>query len=343
MRKNLFGLILVLVSGLFITGCGNNAKNENNTPGGAADLSKVTLRVGETGWGNLEAGLKAAGLEDTPYKVDYKVFQGGNLCLEAMAADHLDLTLTSEIPPIFASQSANGGNFKIIAISESTTLTQELVVPQGSSVKSVTDLKGKKVAYVNSTTAHYFLLKMLGQAGMTWNDITPVALSTSDGLTALVGGQVDALASYGNAIISAHQQGATELASAKDILSGNFPVAASITAINDPGKRAAIADYLARVNKSYEWARNNPDKWAKIIATNTHQPVELALKTFSDGSAQRPTKIVAISPAAIASEQDIVTKFFEVGLMKTKVDVSSFWSHEFDSDINNFAVGKLSR
>jgi len=108
------------------------------------DLSKVTIVVGETGWKSKEQGLKAAGLSDTPYNVQYVNFQGGNLQLEAMAAGHLDLALTSEIPPIFASQSGNGGNFKIIAINKSGTLNQELVIPKGSKIKSIKDLKGKK-------------------------------------------------------------------------------------------------------------------------------------------------------------------------------------------------------
>jgi len=63
---------------------------------------------------------------------------------------------------------------------------------------------------------------MLEKAGVKWTEITPVKLSTADGLTALLGGQVDALASYGNAIITAKQKGATTLSSAKNILSGNF-------------------------------------------------------------------------------------------------------------------------
>ena len=108
------------------------------------------------------------------------------------------------------------------------------------------DLKGKQVAYVDSTTAQYFLLKMLEKAGLSWNDMAPVKLSTSDGLTALIGGKVDALASYGNAIISAKQNGATTLASAKDILSGNFPIEAALSAIDDPGKHAAYRQIILK-------------------------------------------------------------------------------------------------
>jgi sulfonate transport system substrate-binding protein len=327
-----------------VTQAGEKAEAASSTPASGTgsssspDLSKVILRVGQTGWSNLELGFKEAGLSDTPYKVQYSVFQGGNLQLEAMAAGNLDLGSTSEIPPIFASQAANGGNFKVIASFESTTLNQELVIPKGSPVKSIADLKGKKVAYVNATTAHYFLVKMLQTAGLSWNDIDAVPLSTSDGLSALIGGKVDALASYGNAIISAHLNGATELASAKDILSGNFLYTATPEAINDPAKHAAIVDFLARLDKFYAWSRSHQQKWAEITAANTKQPVEQALDTLKKGEAQRPSKLSVNFVRAIASQQDVADTLAGVGLLKGKVDVSATWSKAFEEELKQITA-----
>lgn len=341
---------LLLFTIILLSACGNNvnATNTKNSPASTAaaetaaspspasneaDLSKVTLVVGQTGWGNLEAGLKAAGVDDTPYKVEYQVFQGGNLQLEAMASNHLDLALTSEIPPIFASNAANGGNFKIIAVSQGTTLLQEVVIPKDSPIKTVADLKGKKVAFVKATTAHYFLLKILEEAGLTWNDIQPIELSTADGLSALISGSVDALASYGNAITSAHRKGATTLASAKDILSGNFPVATTPANIEDPAKHAAIVDYLKRVNQFHEWARANEQQWAEKIANATKQDVAEALENYHNGEAQRPTKIIPYTPEAIASQQDVADALTSVGLLTGTIDVSQLWSDAFNSEL----------
>lgn len=328
----LSSLLLVLL--LTISGCGRQSA-VNTGSADKVDLTKVTLRVGETGWPDLDAGFKAAGVSDTPYQVEYSLFQGGNMQIEAMGSGNLDIATGSEIPPIFASQAANGGNFKIIAVREKTTLQQELVVPKDSTIKNVADLRGKKVGYVKATTSHYFLEKMLEQAGLTWNDITPVQLSTSDGLAALVGGKIDALASYGNAIISAHQNGATELASAKDILSGNYPIESTPEAINDPAKHAAILDYLVRLNKFHAWARENPEKWAEIVSAHTHQPVEEALADVKDGETQKPSLIIAVSDKAIAAEQDVADTFSRIGLLKTKIDVKSFWSDAFTEEIKN--------
>ncbi len=127
-------------------------------------------------------------MDDTPYKVDFTVMQGGNLVMEAMAADQIDLGTGSQIPPLSASQALNGGNFKIIAVRQTHTLEQELIVPHQSPLKDVSELRGKKVGYVKNTTAHYFLKKMLDDAGLAWSDIEALPLTTSDGLSAILTG-----------------------------------------------------------------------------------------------------------------------------------------------------------
>ena len=67
-------------------------------------------------------------------------------------------------------------------------MDQELITGPKSkaSIHTVADLKGKKVAYVKSTTAQYFLFKMLEKAGLSWNDIEALPMSTSDSLSAVL-------------------------------------------------------------------------------------------------------------------------------------------------------------
>ena len=356
-RKFLFVPLLAIA--LLAGGCGNSGNSANGTtappsvePAAAAeaspeaaaspavDLSGVTLRIGQVGWSEWEEGFKAAGLLDTPYKVEFSVFQGGNLELEAIAANQLDFAITSEIPPIFASQAANQGNFNVIGVQRWNTLNQELVIPKDSTVKSVAELKGKKIAYVPNTTAQYFLVKMLEAAGLTWKDIEPVKLTTAEGLSALVGGKVDALASYGNSIIAAHQNGATTLASAADILSGNFPISVNVTSIADPAKHAALADFLERLTRYYTWTQNNQEQWAEITAKNTNQKQNEVLETLVNGDKQRPLTLEAISDQAIASQQDIADTFTGLELLPDKIDVSTVWSHAFDDDINAILAKK---
>jgi sulfonate transport system substrate-binding protein len=323
---------------------GNDTKAETSektdTTKTESSFEGVTLRVGETGWGSYEELLKAAGLDDTEYNVEYYIFQGGNLCLEAMAADKIDFTGTSEIPPIAASLADNGGNFKIVGVNNSSPQNQELVVLESSGIKSVADLKGKKVGYIKNTTAQYFLYQMLVEAGLSWNDIDAIEITTADGVTALTSGNIDAFASYGNSINAAKNSGAATLASAIDILSGNFPFEVSDKALADEQLSLAAADYLARIQKAYEWEAQHIEDWAKIQAEPTGQTYEEALDLLQKTYADRGSQVLTIDDEIIQSEQSVADTFYDLGLFETKIDANQLYDTTFSEKYNS-ALEKL--
>ncbi|WP_094606853.1 Putative aliphatic sulfonates-binding protein [Sporomusa silvacetica DSM 10669] len=341
-KYKVFLLSLLLLVPLILVGCGNSkpdnesVKKVTSNTNTDVDFSGVVIRIGAAEGKNGQAIIEAAGLDKTPYKVEFHVMQGGNLVLEAMAANQIDLGTGSQIPPIFASQSRNEGNLKIIATKKSSTLDQELVVSANSPIKAVKDLKGKKIAYVKSTTSQYFLAKMLENAGLSWGEAETIAMSTSDGLSALLTGEVDALASYGNAIRSAHAKGAVTLQPATGILSGDFYWYATPDAIQDPKKHAAILDYLSRFHEANEWARQHPDKWAAHYAPQINQKTQDYLNQFNEETQQTKTIIVPVDNTTIASEQDIVNTFAKLGLLNSGIDISKIFDHSFDAEISKF-------
>lgn len=300
------------------------------------DLSGVTLRVAAASAENAQGLLIAAGLDDTPYEVDFTVMQGGNLVMEALAADQIDLGTGSQIPPLSASQAANGGNFKIIAVRHTHTLEQELIIPADSDITSVADLKGKTVGYVKNTTAHYFLEKMLEEAGLEWEDINATPLTTSDGLSAILSGDIDALASYGNAVRSAKARGAQTLESADEILSGDYYWYASLNVLEDETLHAAVTDYLQRYHEAAEWARQNPEAYAESVSSQTGEDYDEVLELFLNGTEQTKTRILPNSEETIASEQDIADTFYKLGVLDTQIDVSELFDHSFDEAVSAF-------
>ncbi|MET9764307.1 ABC transporter substrate-binding protein [Streptomyces sp. NPDC006372] len=312
----------------FAAGCGGPAQAES-----PSDLSSVTLSVGATGWKTEEAVLKYAHLDDTPYKVRWSQFQGGEQQLQAVRAGALDLASSSEIPPVFAA--ADGApNFKVVAVQRGATLNQEVVTRKGSKVTGIAGLKGKKVGYVQNTTAHYFLYTLLKQAGLKWSDIDAKPLLPNDGLAALNGGSIDALASYGTSIITAHQQGARTIGSGKDILSGNFLWSARDNVLQSPARRAAAADLIARITKAYAYVRDGREEgFAKITAAATHQPLAQARKDLVDAQKQRPTRARPVGDDTIASQQKVADAFTELGALKQHLDVKSFWTTALDADL----------
>ncbi|MHA5054149.1 ABC transporter substrate-binding protein [Streptomyces sp. SD15] len=312
----------------FAAACGGAAKAETSS-----DVSSVTLKVGATGWKSEEAILKFAHLDDTPYDVKWSLFQGGDQQLQAIRAGALDLASSSEIPPIFAAADGEP-NFKVVAVQRGTTLNQEVVVPKGSEVTDIAGLKGKKVGYVQNTTAHYFLYELLKQAGLKWSDIDAKPLLPNDGLAALNGGGIDAFASYGTSIITAHQQGAVTVGTGKDILSGNFLWSARESVLGSPAQRAATADLIARITKAYAYVRDGRQTaFAKVIAETTHQPLAQAEKDFRAQQAQQPTQARTVGDDTVASQQKVADVFTELGALKSPLDVKSFWSRELNDDL----------
>jgi sulfonate transport system substrate-binding protein len=309
----------------------SSSSTANAADGSSANLSSVTLKIGVTGWNNYGAALKVAGLDNTPYHLDWSVFSGGNLQLQALQSGALDVANSSEIPPVFA---AAGGtaNFKVVAVQKANTLLQELVVGKGSAITSVAGLKGQKIGYVQNTTAQYFLDKLLTQSGLTWKDITPVPLTPNEGVAALNSGSIAAFASYGNSIITAHADGATTIGSGEQILSGNFPWEVSNSLLGDAEQQAALVDLFIRLNKAYAYIRDGHQQaYAQATATATHESVSEALSQLNAGEAEQHTRFVPTTPAAIASEQAVSDVFSSIGALPKAVTVASFWSTGLNS------------
>jgi sulfonate transport system substrate-binding protein len=291
--------------------------------------SVVTLRVG-TYKGGVQTLLPAAGLADTLYKIAYSEFGSGNLIAEAISARALDLGSMSEIPPIFVVGKAP--LLKLVAVQRADVNAQVVLVPGASTIRSGADLKGQRVGYVKATTAHYFLIRLLAESGLTFADIQPIALSPQDGLAAFGRGALDAWVIYGaQGNIARSRLNARVLTTGSGRLSGNYVHAALSEALDDPARRSAIVDYLGRLRRAYVWADQNPDLWARTQSKVTGVPVEIYLQQHRERSA--PTTIVPVDAAAIASQQQVADVFAKAGVIPATVDVRPLWTEVLNREL----------
>ncbi|MHC8320857.1 ABC transporter substrate-binding protein [Pseudomonas sp. GB2N2] len=267
-----------------------------------------------------------AGTADTPYKVNYSEFAGGNLIVEALASGSLDVGGMSEIPPIFSIQSHRQP--RLIAVLQGDVNDQVFLIPKDSPLESVEQLRGKRVGYVRSTTSHYFLIKALKEQGLTMKDITPVALTPQDGFSAFQSGQLDAWVIYGVFIqLAKFRSGARVLKTALGYLSGNYLIAARPAALEDPLRAQAIQDYLQRQARTLDWINNNPEPWAAKSA----QLLGIDKAVFLDKykSRSQPYKVLEVNDQAIASQQEVADLFFDAGVLSERLDVSPLWDKSF--------------
>lgn len=318
-RRLLLGGAIVLAGGLVLSACGT---------GGLT--GKSTLRVSITGRGDGDARLlfKAAGIKPDGFSIDYSEFQSGQLVVEALNGGSLDFGGMSEIPPIFAAASTIQ-SFRQIAVVHGDVNNQVVLVPKGSPIRSLADLKGKRVAYVRATTTQYFLIKMLESVGLGWDDIVPVAMGVSDGAAAFSSGALDAWAIFGFPIQRAiATNGARILKTADGFLSGNYIVSAHVDALADPAKVKLIGEYLTLLRRAYAWAAAHSSQWAAIVAADIGVPKSYVLDQFARRSAVYELR--PVNDVAIRSQQAVADVFAKAKLIPKAVDVRPLWDDRFN-------------
>ncbi|MFP1867745.1 sulfonate ABC transporter substrate-binding protein [Lonsdalea quercina] len=119
-------------------------------------------------------------------------FPAGPQLLEALNVGSIDVGSTGDTPPIFAQ--AAGADLLYIGVEPPKPKAEVILVAANSPVKSVADLKGKRVALQKGSSSHNLVLRALQQAGLSFSDIQPAYLTPADARAAFQQGNVDAWA-----------------------------------------------------------------------------------------------------------------------------------------------------
>lgn len=293
------------------------------------DLSGITLRVGGYRGGD-QTILSGTGENHTPYTTQFSEFTAGNLITQAMNANAVDLGSWSEIPLVFAA--AARSNIRAVAVLDGPTANQAVLVPRDSTARTIADLRGKRVGYVRATTAHYFLIRMLEQHGLSFDDIQPIALGVSAGLTAMKSGALDAWATYGYAIpILEAETGARVLQNAIGVLSGNYLIGANPRDLDEPDFRDAMVDYIHRLARAYRVLDADKPRWAKLVAPVVNVPEPIALAYLREE--EKPYSVRSIRKSDIASAQAVAETFAQVKLLPAGLDVAGYFSDALAAEL----------
>jgi sulfonate transport system substrate-binding protein len=245
-----------------------------------AYYSPTSLVLRHFGW--LEEAFKADGT-----RVKWVLSAGSNRALEYLNANSIDIGSSAGLAALLAK--ANGNPIRTPYIYSRPEWTA-LVVPKNSTIRTLADLKGKKVAATKGTDPYLFLLRALHSAGLRRDDIEHVSLQHADGRVALEQGRVDAWAG-----LDPHMA-ASELEGGARLLYRNV-------AFNTYGFLNVREEFLAtqpqataRVIQAYErarlWTRANPAEAAKILSNEAKVSLPVALlqvKLRSDFSNPQPS------------------------------------------------------
>jgi NitT/TauT family transport system substrate-binding protein len=138
-----------------------------------------------------------------------------------------------------------------------------IVARRSSGIASIADLKGKRVATIEPTSAGYFLHRMLATAGLSFDDITAVPMTPLSAMTeALRKGEVDAVAIWEPEGVN------SELALGSDaiVFSGDgvyaelFNLNTTAGALADPARRAKIVRFVRAIIDATAVMKADPDE-----------------------------------------------------------------------------------
>ncbi|HEX8865915.1 MAG TPA: ABC transporter substrate-binding protein [Lentzea sp.] len=318
-RRNWLGLLSAI---LLTTGCSATTQS-SDTPAG-----DVVLKVGDQKGGAKSLLTAANLLNDFPYKIEWSTFTSGPPLLEAASAGAIDVGGVGNTPPIFAA----AANAKIAAVgsSKGNVDSDAILVPAGSPLKSVADLKGKNIAVAKGSSAHGQVLTTLRAAGLTTKDVTLNFLQPADAYGAFTQGKVDAWAVWDPYTAQAEKEaGARILADGKGTANGYGFQVAGKKALDDKGKTAAIKEYLVRYYKAQKWADEHRDEWAKAWSAETGLKYDVA-RAAVERASDLPVKL---DDTVIKSEQELADAFTEDKTLPGKVDFAKFVDTRFQGDL----------
>lgn len=277
----------------------------------AADELKK-LRIGHQKSSTLVTVLKANGdlekdLSKLGYTVAWSEFPSGLPLLEALNVGAVDLSGdVADTVPVFAQ--AAGANLTYVATEAPSPEAQALIVKADSPIKTIADLKGKKVAVTKAAGVHYLLIKQLNSAGLKFSDIEPAYLTPADGRAAFEKGAVDAWIVWDPFVSAAQKQSNVRvLADSKGYADyARFYLASSAFAAEHPDVLRLVFDKLQAAGK---WVKASPEEAAKILA-----PVwGLTPEIVTLANSHRSYAVLPVKPENLVEVQKIADTFFAEG------------------------------
>ncbi|MDH0895510.1 sulfonate ABC transporter substrate-binding protein [Pseudomonas sp. GD03875] len=284
--------------------------------GAITQAQAETLRIGYQKYGTLVL-LKAKGtlekrLAEQGVEVKWTEFPGGPQLLEGLNVGSVDFGVTGETPPVFAQ--AAGADLLYVAHEPPAPTGEAILVPKDSPIKSVAELKGKKVALNKGSNVHYLLVRALEDAGLKYADIQPVYLPPADARAAFERGSVDAWVIWDPFQSAAeHQLQARTLRDGTGLVDNHqFYLATRPYAEKNPQVIGVLIDEIRGVG---EWVQGNLDE-----ATDQVAPL-LGLSREITYSAVKRQGYGArlIGPEVVVAQQKIADTFTDLKLIPKKL------------------------
>jgi sulfonate transport system substrate-binding protein len=282
------------------------------------------LKMGDQKGGS-QALLEAAGaLDGLPYRLEWKQFAAAAPLLEALNAGAVDGAFAGDAPTTFALAAGLPG--KIIAVNRSPGQGTAIVAAKGSPIRTVEDLKGKRIGTGKGSIGHYLVLAFLQRQQWKPDEVALAFLQPADAKAALSAGAVDAWAAWSTYVAQATLgEGGSVVVDGRGLISGLTFQVATDEAIAT--KRTALADYVRRLAQARRWALDHVDEYATRWAAEIGVSVDVAALAYRQDAAVP----VPVDAQVIADEQHTADVYAGAHVIARRLDVGT----SFDASFND--------
>jgi len=278
--------------------------------------------------GGIQALLKAAGeLDDVPYRIDWALFPAASPLLEALGSGAIDLGGVGGAP--FAFAYASGAPIKAVFafrfMDGTGSRASAIVVRRASAIRSVADLRGRRLATVRGSAGQNLALRLLERAGVAPGDVKWVYLNNGEAKAALASGAIDAWSTWGSYVgIALLEDQERALADGANLSAEAGFYAASDQAIAT--KRAQLLDFLKRTARARAWAQTHQDEYARVLAQETGLPLNVARFTVRESQ----TEVIPVDNSLQADQESILERYRRAGVIPNAPNLAG----AFDSSFN---------
>lgn len=303
-------------------------------PGSQASADDV-LVIGDQR-GGAQALLTASGeLKGAPYRIKWALFPAAAPLLEALDAGAIDIGGIGGAP--FAFAYASGAHIRAVTAYRPAGAragkASAIVVPKDSRIRTIADLRGKRVATIRGSAGQDLVLRLLERAKIDPKTIRWTYLSNGEAKAALATGAVDAWSTWGSYVgIAVLEDGDRIIADG-----GGLPTGVGFYAANDKAidaKRAILTDYVTRLARARDWAHRHPDDYARALAKETGIPFDVARFSASANLGNA----VPIDAALIAGQGRIFERYHAAGIIPHIPEADKGYDGSFNDAIAGTSV-----
>jgi sulfonate transport system substrate-binding protein len=242
-------------------------------------------------------------------KVSWIEFPAGPQMLEALAVGSLEFGMTGDSPPVFAQ--AAGKELVYIGAEPPKPDSSAILVSRDSPLRTLADLKGKKLALQKGSSAHYLVVRAVKKAGLQWSDLNPIYLTPADARAAFERKSVDAWAIW-DPYYSATQLSiqARALTTGRGLSNNNSFYLASLPFARQHSD--AIAAIFEALTLADQFVQEHRPQAIRLIADFSGLEagvVSLFLQR------RPPSPVGPLSAATQADQQKVADAFYELGLI----------------------------